>query len=294
MLVMVLLVFVAHMFGGRPIVETLLFAVALAVGLSPELLPAILSVSLARGAEMMARHGVLVRRLDAIENLGSMDVLCTDKTGTLTEGVVRLEAGYDAAGGPRSAVVELGAINAALETGLASPLDDAILAECKPDLSELRKLAEIPFDFVRKRVSVVVERDGQRGAHQPREHSIRCWMLCTTLANGTELDDCSARGSRAALHGLEQSRHPRPGRRHSVARPARRATAAQDEQGLVFDGFLTFLDRPRTSAAQALAEPRQARRVGEADHRRYTAGRAAHCRAGRHEARARAHGRPAR
>ena len=116
-------------------VDTLLFAVALAVGLSPELLPAILSVNLARGAEMMAKHGVLVRRLNAIENLGSIDVLCTDKTGTLTEGVVRLDGGYDPSGASSSAVVELGALNATFESGLASPLDDAILASFKPDLS---------------------------------------------------------------------------------------------------------------------------------------------------------------
>ena len=90
--------FIVHVLNGRPPIETLLFSVALAVGLSPELLPAILSVNLARGAQMMARHGVLVRHLTAIENLGSMDVLCTDKTGTLTEGVVVLEGAYDALG----------------------------------------------------------------------------------------------------------------------------------------------------------------------------------------------------
>ena len=95
MLVMVLVVFAANMLLGRPPIETLLFSIALAVGLSPELLPAILSVNLARGAQLMARHGVLVKRLNAIENLGSMDVLCTDKTGTLTEGVVQLEGAYD-------------------------------------------------------------------------------------------------------------------------------------------------------------------------------------------------------
>src|SRR6185295_14230186 len=105
MLVMVLLVFVAHVFQGRPPVETLLFAVALAVGLSPELLPAILSVNLARGAQMMARRGVIVRHLNAIENLGSMDVLCTDKTGTLTEGIVHLIGSYDADGEADSKVL---------------------------------------------------------------------------------------------------------------------------------------------------------------------------------------------
>jgi Mg2+-importing ATPase len=91
MLVIVLAVFGAHVLQGRPAIETLLFSIALAVGLSPELLPAIISINLARGAEAMARRGVLVRSLNAIENLGSMDVLCTDKTGTLTEGLVRMD-----------------------------------------------------------------------------------------------------------------------------------------------------------------------------------------------------------
>ena len=95
---MVLLVLTVNLLLGRPLVETLLFSIALAVGLSPELLPAILSINLARGAQMHGRHGVLVRRLNAIENLGSMDVLCTDKTGTLTEGVVKLRGAYDASG----------------------------------------------------------------------------------------------------------------------------------------------------------------------------------------------------
>ena len=252
MFLIVFLVFVAHMFSGRPIVETLLFSVALAVGLSPELLPAILSVNLARGAEMMARHGVLVRHLNAIENLGSMDVLCTDKTGTLTEGVINLEGGYDAAGAPSTAVVELGAINAALETGLPSPLDDAILATCKPDLSKVRKLAEIPFDFVRKRVSVVVERENSvellsKGAFH---HVLDA---CTTLADGTTLAedertrleqryaDWSSRGIRVlavATRSLD--------RKESYER--------SDEQSLVFAGFLTFLDRPKDGAAQALTD----------------------------------------
>src|SRR5207253_6740057 len=100
MLMMVLVVFAAHMVRGRPPLDTLLFSVALAVVLSPELLPAILSINLARAAQMMSRHGVLVRHLSAIENLGSVDVLCTDKTGTLTEGVVQLEGSFDAAGVP--------------------------------------------------------------------------------------------------------------------------------------------------------------------------------------------------
>ncbi|HSL69128.1 MAG TPA: HAD-IC family P-type ATPase, partial [Longimicrobiales bacterium] len=252
MLVMVLLVFAAHMFGGRPVVETLLFSVALAVGLSPELLPAVLSVNLARGAEVMARHGVLVRRLNAIENLGSMDVLCTDKTGTLTEGVISLEGGYDAMGSPSSEVVELGAINAALETGLASPFDDAILAARQPDLSGVRKLTEIPFDFVRKRVSVVVERAGRveliaKGAfHQVLD-------VCTALPDGRPLDEqeharlrqryaqWSGLGLRLLAVAVRQLE-----RRDSYGRG--------DEHDLVLAGFMTFLDIPKDGVRQALAD----------------------------------------
>jgi P-type Mg2+ transporter len=174
MLIMVFLVFIVHVLYGRPPSETLLFALALAVGLSPELLPAILSVNLARGAQMMARHGVLVRRLNAIENLGSMDVLCTDKTGTITQGVVKLEGAYDAAGASSPEVLQLGAWNAALESGLQNPLDDAILDATTPDLAGVVKRAEIPFDFVRKRVSIVVEVQG-RSLLVAKGRSNMCW-----------------------------------------------------------------------------------------------------------------------
>src|SRR5262245_21430749 len=147
MLVITLVVFAVNVFRGRPPVETLLFAIALAVGLSPELLPAILSVNLSRGAQAMSAQGVLVRHLNAIENLGSMDVLCTDKTGTLTEGVVKVEAACGLDGSASGEVLELAAINAALETGLANPLDDAILQAHTPELKQVEKLAEFPFDF---------------------------------------------------------------------------------------------------------------------------------------------------
>lgn len=251
MLIMVLLVFAAHVFRGRPPVETLLFAIALAVGLSPELLPAILGVNLARGAKLMAAHGVLVRHLNAIENLGSMDVLCTDKTGTLTEGVIELEGAYDAAGAKSDEVLELGAVNASLETGLPSPLDDAILKARTPDVSQLRKAAEIPFDFVRKRVSVVV--DGPAGVQLVTKGAFpRVLADCSRLPDGTPLDaeqraaltrryeDWGSRGIRVlavALRGL----------------PAQNAYRREDEHDLTFAGFLTFLDRPKPRVREALA-----------------------------------------
>jgi P-type Mg2+ transporter len=250
MLVMVFLVFIVHVLNGRPPIETLLFSVALAVGLSPELLPAILSVNLARGAQMMARHGVLVRHLTAIENLGSMDVLCTDKTGTLTEGLVVLEGAYDAEGSPSAEVQIQGAWNAALETGVASALDEAILSAAAPDLAAVRKLAEIPFDFVRKRVSVVLEADGRtslvtKGAFH---HVLD---ICTRSAGGVPLDAAG----KARLENRYDAWSAQGIRVLAVASRTveRQATYGRElEQDLTFVGFLTFFDRPKDDVADAI------------------------------------------
>jgi Mg2+-importing ATPase len=251
MLIMVLLVFAAHMFGGRPPVETLLFAVALAVGLSPELLPAILSVNLARGAQMMAARGVLVRHLSAIENLGSMDVLCTDKTGTLTDGILHLEGAYDSSGQPSQEVLDLGASNAALETGITSPLDEAITNARQPDLTQIRKLGEIPFDFGRKRISVVVQSaDAVRLISKGAFHHVL--EICTRSADGIL--------SQAARTELERLYDEWTGRGIRVLAVAARPIAAkpvysrEDERAMTFMGFLTFLDPPKEGVADALTE----------------------------------------
>ena len=252
MLTMVLLVFVAHMFRDRPPVDTLLFSVALAVGLSPELLPAILSINLARGAQNLARRGVLVRHLNAIENLGSMDVLCTDKTGTITDGIVQLEGAYDARGQASEDLLNLAALNAALETGIASPLDDAITNACHPDLTDVRKLGEIPFDFVRKRVSVVVQRpDGIRLITKGAFHQVL--DVCSQFADGTVL-------SPAALTELEQRYEEWTGQGIRVLAVAVRSIDEQpvysrdDERAMTFLGFLTFFDRPKEGVAEAIRE----------------------------------------
>jgi Mg2+-importing ATPase len=241
MLVMTLLVFAVHVLNGRPALETLLFAIALAVGLSPELMPAILSVNLSRGAEAMAKAGVLVRRLNAIENLGSMDVLCTDKTGTLTEGVVRLEGAWDASGQRSDAVLELAALNAALETGLPSPLDDAILAAHKPDAARWQKLAEIPFDFMRKRVSVVLQ--GEGGV-----------QLIAKGAVTHVLETCSAAPDVDARVAAWNSQGLRVLAVATSAVPLKDGYHRDDEQGLTLRGFLTFLDAPKADVRQALAD----------------------------------------
>jgi Mg2+-importing ATPase len=252
MLVLVILVFMVHVMRGRPPAETLLFALALAVGLSPELLPAVLSVNLARGARMMAEHGVLVRRLNAIENLGSMDTLCTDKTGTLTEGIVELQGTYDGDGQRSERALELASWNAALETGLANPLDDAILAARQPDLSRVTKLAEIPFDFVRKRVSVVVDApDGvaliTKGAFA------QVLDACTRRSDGSPLDGAALARLQAQVDGWSDQGI----RVLAVAArevPRRPSYGRQDERDLSFIGLLTFYDRPKAGAAEAVAQ----------------------------------------
>jgi Mg2+-importing ATPase len=252
MLLMVLLVFVAHMFQGHPAASTLLFSVALAVGLSPELLPAILSVNLARGAQALAARGVLVRRLNAIENLGSMTVLCTDKTGTLTEGVVELEGAYGPDGQPDPRVAELGALNAALETGLSNPLDDAILEAHPFDAAGAAKLGEIPFDFARKRVSVIV-RDGTGGRLVIKGAFATVIEACTELPGGQPLtgdlrEALAARFDAWSGEGL---------RVLAVAQrtlPFADHYSRDDEHDLVFAGFLAFLDRPKADVEATLGE----------------------------------------
>ena len=251
MLAMVLSVFVIHVFQGRPPITTLLFAIALAVGLSPELLPAILTVNLARAAQDMAKRGVLVRRLNAIENLGSMDMLCTDKTGTLTEGVVRLDGALDEHGSPSPHVLELAAINATLQTGLPSPLDDAILQARAVDTSHLTKLAEIPFDFTRKRVSIALSDGGEaqlltKGAF---DHVLE---VCTALPDGSPLN----RAARLELARVYEGFSREGIRVLGVATrtlPVQATYDRRDEQGLTFVGFLTFLDRPKEGVPEAIA-----------------------------------------
>ena len=184
MVVIVLFVLTVNLLLDRPVVDSLLFAVALAVGLSPELLPAIISVTLSAGARAMSKRGVIVRRLEAIENLGSMDILCTDKTGTLTEGTIVLSEVLDASGAASDAVRRLAYANAALETGIENPLDAAIVAMGKSlglTTDGLTKIDEIPYDFMRRRLSIVMA-----DAATPDQH-----LFVTKGAVSNVLDICT-------------------------------------------------------------------------------------------------------
>ena len=155
-LLLVFMIFAINVFLHRPVLDSFLFSMALAVGLTPQLLPAIISVNLSHGAKRMAEHKVIVKRLSSIENFGSMNVLCSDKTGTLTEGAMRFQAALDVNGSPSERVLWHACLNATYETGFINPLDEAIRTHCVCDLTGHRKLDEVPYDFLRKRLSILV------------------------------------------------------------------------------------------------------------------------------------------
>jgi Mg2+-importing ATPase len=154
-LVLVIAIFAINVFLSRPVLDSFLFALALAVGLTPQLLPAIISINLAHGAKRMAVNKVIVKRLASIENFGSMDVLCSDKTGTLTEGVVKLHSALNVYGQESEQVLLYAFLNASYETGFINPIDEAIRKYRRFDLSDFKKLDEIPYDFIRKRLSIL-------------------------------------------------------------------------------------------------------------------------------------------
>jgi len=164
-LVLVISIFAINTFFQRPVLESFTFALALAVGITPELLPAIVSITLASGAQRLAQQHVIVRRLSSIENLGSMTVLCSDKTGTLTEGAVRLHASVDSQNQPSPKVALYAAINATCQTGFTNPIDET-LRNLGEDVSGFLKIDEVPYDFIRKRLSVVVS-----------DSDLREWMI---------------------------------------------------------------------------------------------------------------------
>jgi Mg2+-importing ATPase len=259
MTALVLLVFAINVILAKPAIDSLLFAIALAVGIAPELLPAIISINLSRGAQNMAKRGVIVRQLNAIENLGSMDLLCTDKTGTLTEGVVQLNSALDAQGNPSDDVLRWAFLNAAFETGLSNPLDDAILAQPHPDTTGMDKLEEIPYDFIRKRLSVVVDSDP---GTEIRPLLITKGALDNVLAICTRVRDGDAvvpfdRQHHMAIEARYAEWSAQGYRVLGVAVrdvPRQAAyTVDADEQDMIFSGFLLFFDPPKSDARETLA-----------------------------------------
>ena len=260
--VMVPAVFLINGLSKHSWLEAFLFAMAVAVGLTPEMLPMIVTVNLSKGALAMARRKVIVKRLNAIQNFGAMDVLCTDKTGTLTQGKIVLEKHLDAHGDPSEKVLHYGYLNSYHHTGLKNLLDEAILAheELEEHLKakeEYLKIDEIPFDFVRRRMSVVVEDTAGLNTLICKGAVEEVLALCTRVEVMGEIvevlpehdakrrriaDDLNGQGFRVIALAYKQM----PG---ATDEPV---YSVKDESDLILLGFLAFLDPPKDTAAEAL------------------------------------------
>ena len=238
----------------RDILESFVFAVALAVGLTPELLPMIVSLNLSRGALSMSKKGVIVKKLASIQNFGNMDILCTDKTGTLTENRITLMLHVDMEGRNDEKVLLYSYLNSYYETGLKSPLDEAILKHRNLDVRGYQKIDEVPFDFVRKRVSVVVETERQlfmivKGAPEEVmkicsycELDDRVFDLTSVLHKRIEQKyyDLSSEGFRVLGVSYKKVKEEKP------------VYSVNDESNMVFLGFVAFLDPPKETTRESL------------------------------------------
>jgi Mg2+-importing ATPase len=248
MMVVATFVLVVNILLDRPLVESLLFAVALAVGLSPELLPAIVSVTLSTGARRLAAFGVIVRHLEAIENLGSIDILCTDKTGTLTKGDIELSAAVDVFGAVSDLVLWHAYANAALETGIANPLDTALVAAGRKSgltIDPARKRDEIPYDFIRKRLTIAVAGENPETTTLITKGAVSTVLACCCdVLDGhgrSPLDDAM----RTRIDTFVAERAAQGLRVLAVAvrdLPPRPAYDRADEQKMTLIGFLLFTD----------------------------------------------------
>jgi len=255
MLILTLAVFAINVIFKRPAIESLLFSVALAVGITPQLLPAIVSITLSKGSRSMAKEGVIIRRLSAIENFGSMDTLCTDKTGTLTDGVIRLDGAVDVEGQTSEEVFRLAYLNASLQTGMANSLDEAISEAKNIDISNVKKQGEISFDFTRERLSVIVQEDNQS-------------MMIVKGALNNILNICShvqikgdiKEKDETTLGDIQQQYAVWSSQGIRVLGVAQKSVPLQDkyfvedEKEMVFMGFLLLFDHPKADVPQTIAD----------------------------------------
>lgn len=256
--VLVLAVFALNVFAERPAVESFLFALALAVGLVPELLPAIVAVNLARGAHRMAARKVIVKRLPAIENFGSMTLLCADKTGTLTEGRITLHEACDADGAASERALFHAYLNASFESGFSNPIDRALRDHRSFDLTGWTKLGEAPYDFTRRRLSVLVEQAASPGERWLITKGALAGVLdvCRDVerpTGSTPLESCraelEARAQAYAGEGLRTLGLAVRRIDHGLAGSPREL-----EHEMTFLGFLTFADPPKEGIANTLAD----------------------------------------
>lgn len=253
-LMLVIVIFAINVYLHKPVLESFLFSLALAVGLTPQLLPAIITINLSKGAKSMAGEKVIVKRLSSIENIGSMNILCSDKTGTITEGKVTLKDTVDLNGNHNDELLKYAWLNASMQKDFRNPIDEAIsCAKCN-STEAYNFISEIPYDFIRKRLSILV--DGPEGA-----------LLITKGAVNNVLEVCSFSGSLSDPLDIQNTREQiitqykvlsEQGLR-TLALAAKKMPGATDitkdqESGLVFLGFITLFDPPKKDARETIEQ----------------------------------------
>ena len=253
MMLLVLFVLMVNLLLHRPLLESFLFSVALAVGMTPEMMPMIITISLAQGARRMAKKKVLVKQLSAIEDFGSVEILCSDKTGTLTEGEIALDRHVDVEGRDNDEVLRFVYVNSYFQAGIKSPLDDAILKYARPAITEYEKVDEIPFDFNRKRLSVVVRR-GDEDFLITKGEAESMFAICATVSiDGAAQPFDESRRAQAAetLKKLSADGYRALGVAfRKVEKQDAYAVTAEREMTLA--GFAAFLDPPKEGIVAVL------------------------------------------
>lgn len=256
---LVIFVFFINALFRHGILESLLFSVALAVGMTPELLPMILSLNLSKGSVAMSEKGAIVKHPESIQNFGSMDVLCTDKTGTLTKNEIALVRHLDTEGNDSENVLLYSFINSTFDTGLKSPLDEAILNFRHLDIDRFHKIDEIPFDFLRKRISVVVA-DGDKRLIVAKGAPEEIFRVCSQVDRNGVIGPLTD-AIREQVEGIYKAQSVGGFRTLAVCYRAVPGDATQfsvaDETEMTLAGFVTFIDPPKETARESIRELEQ-------------------------------------
>ncbi len=253
-LFLILFIFLFNSLVKHKVLEAFMFAVAIAVGITPELLPMIISVTMAKGSLNMAKKGTIVKKLNSIPNFGSMDILCTDKTGTLTENRIVLIKYTTLQGKESQEVLRYAYINSSFQTGIKNPMDEAVLAFKHLTIQGFEKIDEIPFDFTRKRMTVIVN-------HQRKDHLImkgavdEVFDCCATYHDGTKIKKFDAKAKKRALayyHKLSSDGFRVLAIATRTSLRKKRVYSHEDETGLLLQGFIAFLDPPKKDVKDSL------------------------------------------
>jgi Mg2+-importing ATPase len=258
-LLLVIVIFAVNVYLARPFMDAFLFSLALAVGLTPQLLPAIVSVNLAHGARQMAQKKVIVKRLASIENFGSMNVLCSDKTGTLTEGLVTLNSFVDVDGNENEKILLYSYLNSFFEKGFTNPMDEAVRRYKQFQIEGFQKLDEVPYDFIRKRLSVLVSSEDKKNIIITKGALVNVLNVCTKaeLSDGSQTDISTVR--KKVIERFEELgekgfrvlaiAYRNPGDKLRIGR--------EDETGMIFLGLLTFFDPLKQGLTETIERLKQ-------------------------------------